>query len=188
MLRAISATIIVIIILIPFAYAKDEEEGFKVGEPLPKFILKDPDDKEYSLEAILNKDKDQKKAIILLLGDPKVRKEGNEWAKELHKIYGERKEIIIFVIADLRGLPFFATDSMVKWGSKREELPVPILLDWKGKYSEKIRTYRSKPNIYIVNNEGKVAFHEFGSYSEELVKKIQAKVIDVLKDKKGAQN
>jgi len=156
-----------------------EEEGFKIGDPAPKFILKDPEDKEYSLELLLK----NKKILVLMLGDPKVRKECNEWGNGLHEVYGKREDIVLLMIADLRGLPFFVTESMVKWGTKKESLPVTILLDWKGKISEKLKAYRSKPNIFILDSEGKVLFHQFGPFSADLVKKIQDKVTEISKGK-----
>ena len=62
--------------------------------------------------------------------------------RSLHKLYGKKKEIALIMIADLRDLPFFATESMVKWGTKREKLPIPILLDWKGKVNQMYKTQK----------------------------------------------
>lgn len=157
-----------------FILAKDEE-GFKIGEPAPKFTLKDADDKEYSLEKILIEKKNLK-VILLIMGDHKVRKEGNKWAIELHKIYGKNEDIVMLMVADLRDLPFYVTEGMVKWGTKREKLPVTILLDWGGKVNEEYKAHRSKPNLFMIGKNGKVLFHQEGKYSDELLKNVQAKV------------
>ena len=86
------------------------------------------------------------------------------------------------MVADLRDLPFFVTEGMVKWGTKRENLPVTIVLDWGGKVNESYKAKRSKPNLYIIDKEGKVAFHQVGKHSEEFIRKLQAKVQESLKN------
>ncbi len=179
MLQKLIAILCITTILTLYASAEEKarkEEGFKIGDPAPKFTLKDADDKEYSLEIIMGKDEENRRTVILIMGDRKVREEANKWAKELHKIYEENKEVALLMIADLRDLPFFVTEGMVKWGTKRENLPITIVLDWGGKVNESYKAKRSKTNLYIIDKEGKVAFHQVGKYSEELIKKIQAKV------------
>jgi peroxiredoxin len=184
MLQKLIAILCITAILALYASAEEKgkkEEGFKIGDPAPKFTLKDAYDKEHSLELISRKDEENRKAVILIMGDRKVREEANKWAKELHKIYEKNEEVALLMVADLRDLPFFVTESMVKWGTKRENLPIPIVLDWGGKVNESYKAKRSKPNLYIIDKEGKVAFHQVGKYSEELIKKIQAKVQESLK-------
>jgi predicted MPP superfamily phosphohydrolase len=127
--------------------AKDvNEQSLKIGTRAPKFILKDADDKEYNLEKIFEKDKDSPKIIILIIGNHTTRANGNKWARELDKIYKDRKDVGIYMIADLRGLAFFVTESMVKWGTKKENLPITILLDWKGRISEQYKTKKMSAN------------------------------------------
>jgi hypothetical protein len=185
MLRKLVAILFITIILTPYAFAEEKdkkEEGFKIGDPAPIFTLKDADDKEHSLELIMGKDEENRKTVILIVGDRKVRKEANKWAKELHKIYEKNEEVALLMVADLRDLPFFVTEGMVKWGTKRENLPVTIVLDWGGKVNELYKAKRSKPNLYIIDKEGKVAFHQVGKHSEEFIKKLQAKVQESLKN------
>jgi peroxiredoxin len=164
------------------AASEKKEEKLKIGDPAPKFILKDADDKEYSLELLLDKEKGKAKVIILIMGDRKARKQGDEWAIELDKIYGKKEEVAILMVADLRGLPFFVTEGMVKWGVKREKIPVPILLDWDGKVNKMYKAQKGKPDLFIVNSDGKVSYHHVAPYSDELVKKVKAKVEDSLKE------
>jgi peroxiredoxin len=184
MLQKLIAILCITVILTPYASAEEKgkkEEGFKIGDPAPKFTLKDAFDKEHSLELMSGKDEENRKAVILIMGNRKVREEANKWAKELHKIYERNQEVALLMVADLRNLPFFVTEGMVKWGTKRENLPIPIVLDWGGKINQLYKAKRSKPNLYIIDKEGKVAFHQVGKHSEELTKKLQAKVQESLK-------
>jgi hypothetical protein len=124
--------------------------------------------------------------MILMMGDRKVQGEANKWAIELDKIYGKKKEVVLLMIADLRGLPFFVTEGMVKWGTKREKLPVPILLDWKGKISKMYKTQKGKPDLFVVDGDGKISYHYVGLYSDEVIKKMQATVQVILEKQKSA--
>ena len=181
MLQRVIALLSIALILASSAAAKEEEQ-LKVGDPAPRFTLKDANDKEYSLEMLLDKDKGKAKAIILIMGDRKARKQGDKWAIELDKVYGKKEEIVILMVADLRGLPFFVTEGMVKWGVKREKIPVPILLDWGGKVNQMYNTQKGKPDLFIIDSNGKISYHLVGTYSDKLVKEIKAKVQDSLKE------
>lgn len=169
------------IILVFFLMASDE--GLKVGDKAPKFLLKDADDKEFSLDQILRKEKEPIKVLILIIGDRSTRESGNKWAAEFHKLYEKNKDIVILMIADLRGLPFFVTEGIVKWGVKHEKTPVTILLDWDGKVNQLYRTERGKSNIVIVNDKGLISLYYKGNYSEEAFKKVTAKIQEIISEK-----
>jgi len=180
--RLIILLSIALLLVLP-ATAK-EEERLKIGDPAPKFTLKDADDKEHSLEKLLRKDEENARIVILIMGDRKVRKDTNQWAKKLHELYKEKKEeIALLMLADLRDLPFFATKSMVKWGTKREKLPVTIVLDWEGKINKLYKTQKGKSDIFIVNSDGKIAYHQVSKYTDDAVKKIQGRIQDLFKQK-----
>jgi len=171
------------LILASLAEAK-EEEMLKIGDPAPKFTLKDADDKEHSLEKLLHKDEESMRIVILIMGDRKVREDANKWAKKLDELYKEKKEeIALLMLADLRDLPFFVTEGMVKWGTKREKLPVTIVLDWEGKINKLYKTQKGKPDIFIVNSDGKIAYHQVTKYTDDAVIKIQGKIQELLKQK-----
>ena len=76
-----------------FSEKSDNKEQLKIGDQTPKFVLKDADDKEYSLDKIISKDKGDVQVLILVIGDQTTRKNGNKWAKELDKLYKEKKEV-----------------------------------------------------------------------------------------------
>ena len=58
MIQKLIILLSVAFILASFAIAK-EEEKLKIGDPAPKFTLKDADDKEHSLEKLLGKDEER---------------------------------------------------------------------------------------------------------------------------------
>ena len=188
MLRISSVVVLIWVILVSAAISAEknnEKETLKVGDQAPKFTLKDADDNEYILEKILSKEKKDMRILVLIIGDHTTRGNGNKWAKELDKLYKERKEIDIFMIADLRKLPFFVTEFMVKWGTKREGLPVTILLDWEGKVSEQYKTQRGESNIFIIDSEGKIRYILVGQCSPENLKVLQSKIQENIKEKKN---
>lgn len=157
-----------------------EEKTLKIGDPVPEFTLKDAYDKEHSFKLLL--EKEEVKVAVLFMGDRKIRADANKWAKELHKIYGKRKDVVLLMLADLRELPFFVTEGMVKWGTKREKLPVTILLDWEGKVNLKYKTQKEKTDLFIVDSNGKLLYHQVDKYSDEAAKKVTTKMQDVLQE------
>ncbi len=176
-------SVILVLASSTLAWGKEDGKSLKIGDPAPEFILKDAYDKEHSFKLLL--DKEETKIAVLLMGDRKVREDANEWARELHKIYGKREEVVLLMLADLRDLPFFVTEGMVKWGTKREKLPVTILLDWEGKVNKKYKTQEKKTDLFIVGSDGKVLYYQAEKYSDETFKKVTAKTQDVLKEKEG---
>ena len=179
-------TLIILFVVIVLAFSmtawgeKKIKDSLKAGAPAPLFTLKDAYDKEYNLKAIL--DKEEVKAVVLMIGNRKVRGEANKWAIELDKLYGKDKRVVLIMIADLRGLPFFVTEKMVKWGVKRENLPTPILLDWKGKVNQKYKTQKDKNNLYIIDGDGKISHTLASKCSDESMEKMKAKIQNLLED------
>ena len=180
---------VLLLIILAFAsstIAREEEDkkGLKVGDPAPEFILKDAYDKEHNFKLLL--EKEEVKIAVLLMGDQHVRKDANKWAIELHKVYGKKKEVLMLMLADLRDIPFFATEGMIKWGTKRENLPVTILLDWEGKVNQKYNTQKKKTDLFIVGSDGKVLYYQAEEYSDDTFKKVTTKIQELLKEKEGA--
>lgn len=170
---------VIILLLIALHGLADQGQALKLGEPVPSFVLKDADDNEYSLDKLIKDE--NKKVVILIIGDRTTRESGNKWGIELHKIYGNQKDITILMIADLRGLPFFATEAVVKWGVKREKLPIKILLDWDGKVSQSYKTKRGESNIFVINKDKKLVHVCQGVFTEEKSKALKEKVDSMIK-------
>lgn len=181
MLQRLVVFLFLMLAVISSALAEEKEE-LEIGNPAPEFILKDADDKEYNSKLLLGDDEGSTKVMVLVMGDRKARKEANKWAIELNRIYGKKENVVLLMIADLRGLPFFVTEGMVKWGTKRENLPIAILLDWEGKISKMYKTQKGKVDLFAVDSDGKVAYHYAGDYSEGAVKKLRTKLQEMLKE------
>ena len=170
MFKKIMVLLYAVLIMVSYAVARDkDEESLKIGTPVP-------DDKEYSLDVLIGKEEEHKRVLILVMGDRKVREDANKWAKELHKLHGKNEDIAMLMVADLRDLPFFVTEKLVKWGTKRDKLPVTIVLDWKGKVNAQYKTSQKKTDIFIVDRNGKLAYHQIDQYSEEVMKKLQTEL------------
>jgi predicted transcriptional regulator len=165
---------------VSFAYSEDKV-SLKIGDTAPKFALKDPDENVYSLDSIIGKGKTSTKFLILIIGDRHSRENGNKWLKELNKIYFEEKGIEIFMIADLRGLPFFATETLVKWGIKRERLPRPVLLDWEGKVNDLYKTELGKSNMFVIDSTGKIRYIFVGKFNKDELEVLNAKIQENIK-------
>ncbi len=182
MLKRMAILLAVAIILTSSAlvWGKEDEKGLKVGDSAPEFTLKDAYDKEHSFKLLL--DKEETKIAVLLMGNRKARKDANKWARELHKIYGKQNDVVLLMLADLRDLPFFVTEGMIKWGTKREKLPVTILLDWEGKVNQKYKTQKNKTDLFIVGSDGKVLYYQAEKHSDEAFTKVTTKMQDILKD------
>ena len=86
----------------------------------------------------------------------------------------------MLMLADLRDLPFFATEGMIKWGTKREKLPVTILLDWEGKVNKLYKAQKKKTDLFIVGGDGKILYYQTDKYSDETAKKVTAKMGEIL--------
>lgn len=175
---SISVKFVTILFLIICSFA------FGIIEPgrrAPDFTLKDADDKSYILSEMRDK------IVVLLIGTQKSRKEGDKWIFAIEEDYGQYKDIECYLIADLRGLPFFVTESMVKWGVRREDLPFKTLLDWDGNTAQKYEVQRGLPNLFIIDKQGKIAYSYSGKYSDEVYSKFKKKLNLMLLSNKSKQ-
>ena len=79
----------------------------------------------------------------------------------------------------MRSVPGFVPKGFIKKQLKKDEPPVTLLLDWKGKVHQAYRTEKEKPNLYIIDPQGKLAFQIKSNFDEETYQKLKA-VIDGL--------
>jgi len=146
----------------------------KPGIQAPDFTLKDADENSYSLSEMRGK------TIVLLIGTREAQKEGDKWILAIDKDYKQYQNLTYYLIADLRGLPFFVTKGMVKWGVRRENLPFKTLLDWDGKTAERYKAKKGLPNLFIIDRNGKLAYSFSGKLSDETYAKFKQKLDSIL--------
>jgi predicted transcriptional regulator len=179
-LKKIVCFVLIMILCASFAHSEDKA-SLKMEDTAPKFALKDPDDNVYSLDSIIGKSKTSAQALILIIGNRHTRENGNKWLKELDKLYHEQNNVEIFMVADLRGMPFFVTETLVKWGIKRERLPRPVLLDWEGKVNDLYKTDPGKSNMFLIDNTGKIKYIFVGKFNKDELETLNAKIQENIK-------
>ena len=149
------------------------EEPPQVGEEAPDFTLQDAEDQEHALQKMRGK------VVFLIMGNRKIRKEDDKWGHAFQKDYQENDRVIAYIVADMRSVPGFVPKGFIKKQLKKDEPPVMLLLDWKGKVHQAYRTEKEKPNLYIIDPQGKLAFQMKSNFDEETYQKLKA-VIDGL--------
>ena len=151
--------------------AANQEEANKplqVGDKAPDFVLQDATDQTHSLKKLRGK------VVVLIMGNRKIQKEDDKWAHAFHKDYQGNNRIVAYIIADMRSVPRFVPKGLIKRQLKKNKPPVTLLLDWKGETHVTYRTQKEKPNLYIVNPDGYIAFHIKANFGEEMYKKLKA--------------
>ena len=149
------------------------EEPPQVGEEAPDFTLQDAEDQEHALQKMRGK------VVFLIMGNRKIRKEDDKWGHAFQKDYRENDRVVAYIVADMRSVPGFVLKGFIKKQLKKDEPPVTLLLDWKGKVHQAYRTEKEKPNLYIIDPQGKLAFQIKSNFDEETYQKLKA-VIDGL--------
>ena len=172
-MRYISCFLIVGLFICPL-FASDQEqvdEPLQVGEEAPDFTLQDAEDQEHALKKMRGK------VVFLIMGNRKIREEDDKWGYAFQQDYQGDEQVIAYIIADMRSVPAFVPKGFVKRQLKKDKPPVTLLLDWKGKVHQAYRTEKEKPNLYIIDPDGKLAFHIKSNFDKETYQKLKA-VID----------
>ena len=151
------------------------EKPLQVGEDAPDFTLQDAEDQEHALKKMRGK------VVFLIMGNRKIREEDDKWGHAFQKDYKKKDQVVAYIVADMRSVPAFVLKGFIKRQLKKDKPPVTLLLDWKGKVHQAYRTEKKKPNLYIINPEGKLAFHIKSNFDEETYQKLKA-VIDGFKN------
>ena len=161
--------------LLAFASVASDQDGVKeplqVGKDAPDFTLQDAEDQEHALKKMRGK------IVFLIMGNRKIREEDDKWGHAFQQDYGENNRVVAYIVADMRSVPGFVPKGFIKKQLKRDKPPVTLLLDWKGKVHQAYRTEKEKPNLYIIDPEGKLAFHINSDFDKEAYQKLKA-VID----------
>ena len=173
-MRYISCFLIVGLLICPsFASNREqaEEEPLQVGKDAPDFTLQDAEDQEHALKKMRGK------VVFLIMGNRKIREEDDKWGYAFQQDYRGNDQVVAYIIADMRSVPAFVPKGFVKRQLKKDKPPVTLLLDWKGKVHQMYRTEKEKPNLYIIDPEGKLAFQIKSDFDKETYQKLKA-VID----------
>ena len=175
-MRYISYFLIIGLLICPL-FASDQEQAgeapLQVGEDAPDFTLQDAEDQEHALMKMRGK------VVFLIMGNRKIREEDDKWGHAFQEDYEENDRVVAYIIADMRSVPAFVPKVFVKRQLKKDKPPVTLLLDWKGKVHQVYRTEKEKPNLYIIDPEGKLAFQIKSNFDKETYQKLKA-VIDGL--------
>lgn len=146
----------------------ETNKPLEVGGKAPEFVLQDAADRTHSLKKLRGK------VVVIILGNRKIQKEDDKWAHAIQKDYQENSRIESFIIADMRSVPRFVPKALIKRQLKKNKPPVTLLLDWKGETHKAYRTQKEMPNLYVVNPDGRIAFHIKSNFSEEKYEKLKA--------------
>lgn len=135
-------------------YSNERDELLKVDKQAPNFVLTDVNDKYYELKDMIGNH------IFILFGNRSLRDENRKWAQALKDYYSERADVKIFMVADMRNIPFFITKNFIKERISKESNPVPLLLDWEQKVNKLYNTDSENINIFVIDPNGKIILHQ----------------------------
>lgn len=172
--RCIYYGIILMVLLCMTAFAKELKI---IGMDAPDFALQDAEDKDYKLKEM----KDN--VVILIMGNRQTRKETDKWAEAIQKDYSKDEKLKIFMIADMRGVPWFIPKGFIKGWLKKDKPPVILLLDWDGKTHIAYKTQEKKPNVFIISKVGKIVYRMDANYDDETYKETRSKIKETLAEK-----
>ena len=164
--------IIYLLLLSGLSISKDEPP--KVGEIAPDFTLQDVEEKPHTLKKLRGK------LVFLILGNRKIRKEDDKWAEAFHKDYVNNKRITAYIIADMRSVPGFIPKRFIRSQLKKKPPPVKFLLDWKGVVHKRFQTDKKKPNIYLISQQGKIAFHRKANFDKKIYAELKKQIETLL--------
>ena len=120
------------------------------------------------------------------MGNRKIRKEDDKWAKAFQKDYRENEQVVAYIIADMRSVPGFIPKRFIRSQLKKNPPPVKFLLDWKGEVHKRYQTEKKKPTLYLISQEGTIAFHRKSDFKPEIYAELK-KEIDKLLAKSDAE-
>ncbi|MCZ6680569.1 MAG: redoxin domain-containing protein [Candidatus Poribacteria bacterium] len=145
----------------------ETDESLQVGDDAPDFTLQDAEDTVHALKKMRGK------VVFLIMGNRKIRKEDDKWAHAFQQDYQANDRIIAYIIADMRSVPGFVPKGFIKKQLKKNKPPVTLLLDWKGEVHQAYHTQKEKPSLYIIDAEGKLAFHIKANFDEEIYQQLK---------------
>ena len=160
-------------ILVAFADEKSETAP-KVGDTAPDWTLQDAEEKEHSLKKLRGK------VVFLIMGNRKIRKEDDKWAAAFQQAYGENEQVVAYIIGDLRSVPGFIPKGFIRSQLKKNPPAVKFLLDWKGEVHKRYQTEKKKPTLYLISQEGIIAFHRKANFEPEIHTELKKEIDKLL--------
>ena len=157
-----------------FADEKSEIAPPKVGDTAPDWTLQDPEEKEHNLKKLRGK------VVFLIMGNRKIRKEDDKWAEAFQKAYGENKQVVAYIIGDLRSVPGFIPKGFIRGQLKKNPPAVKFLLDWKGKVHKQYQTEKKKPTLYLISQKGTITFHRKANFDSETYAELKKEIDKLL--------
>ena len=147
--------------LVAVADEKSETAPPKVGTTAPDWTLQDAEEKEHALKKLRGK------VVFLIMGNRKIREEDDKWAEAFQKTYGEKEQVVAYIIGDLRSVPGFIPKRFIRSQLKKNPPAVKFLLDWKGEVHKRYQTEKKKPTLYLISQEGTIVFHRKSDFKAE---------------------
>ena len=153
-----------------FAGEKSETAPPKVGDTAPDWTLQDAEEKEHSLKKLRGK------VVFLIMGNRKIREEDDKWAEAFQKAYGENKQVVAYIIGDLRSVPGFIPKRFIRSQLKKNPPAVKFLLDWKGEAHKQYQTEKKKPTLYLISQKGTITFHRKANFDSETYTELKEEI------------
>lgn len=153
-----------------FADEKNKTAPPKVGDAAPDFTLQDAEEQEHSLKKLRGK------AVFLIMGNRKIRKEDDKWAEAFQKDYRQNAQVIAYIIGDLRSVPGFIPKRFIRSQLKKNPPPVKFLLDWKGEVHKRYQTKKEKPTLYLISQKGTIVFHRKADFKQEIYAELKKEI------------
>ena len=155
---------------VAFADEKSETSPPKVGDTALDWTLQDAEEKEHNLKKLRGK------VVFLIMGNRKIRKEDDKWAEAFQKAYGENKQVVAYIIGDLRSVPGFIPKGFIRSQLKKNPPAVKFLLDWKGEVHKRYQTEQKKPTLYLISQNGTIVFHRKTNFKPDIYAELKKEI------------
>jgi len=154
-----------------------DDKPSTVGDTAPDFRLQTADGKTYQLKKLRGS------VVLLIVGNRKLRKDDNRWGRAVMANFKGRASLCSYILGDMRNIPKFISRDFIKKQLLKKPPPVPLLLDWEGKVHQLYGAEcnkRKKPVLYLINQQGKIVFHQYARFDPKLYQKIRQIINDLL--------